>query len=240
LRWEALTLSGVSWQKMGSLFRTGLPIGCQYIAEAGAFNFGAIMMGWMGTIPLAAHQIVLTCAATTFMFPLGISIAAGVRLGHAVGSQSYSALRRIALGSIMISVMMAIGFAVIYLTLGRQTALLFTNEKEVVELAARLMIITGIFQLADGIQVTSAGCLRGLADIRLPMLIGIFCYWAVAIPTGYIFAFQVQIGPTGVWIGLAGGLFVAAILLTWRLNAMTAPGKKGQFVFASRESLEPS
>jgi MATE family multidrug resistance protein len=240
LRWQALTLAGLSWQKMGGLFRTGLPIGCQYIAEAGAFNFGAIMMGWIGTIPLAAHQIVLTCAATTFMFPLGISIAAGVRLGHAVGSQTYSALRRIALGAIMISVLMAIGFAAIYLTLGRQTALLFTNETEVVDLAARLMIIAGIFQLADGIQVTSAGCLRGLADIRLPMLIGIFCYWAVAIPCGYIFAFHVQMGPTGVWIGLAAGLFVAAILLTWRLSAMTAPGRKGRFVFAGAENLETS
>src|SRR5260221_592724 len=101
------------------------------------------------------------------MFPLGISIAAAVRLGHAVGSQTYSALRRIALGAIMISVLMSVGFAVIYLTLGRQTALLFTNETEVVDLAARLMIIAGIFQIADGIQATSAGCLRGLADIRL-------------------------------------------------------------------------
>jgi MATE family multidrug resistance protein len=140
----------------------------------------------------------------------------------------------------MISVLMSIGFAMIYLTLGRQTALLFTNETEVVDLAARLMIIAGIFQMADGIQVTSAGCLRGLADIRLPMLIGIFCYWAVAIPTGYIFAFHIQAGPTGVWIGLAAGLFVAAILLTWRLSAMTAPGRKGGFVFASTESLEAS
>jgi len=102
------------------------------------------------------------------------------------------------------------------------------------------MIIAGIFQIADGIQATSAGCLRGLADIRLPMLIGIFCYWAVAIPTGYIFAFHVQMGPTGVWIGLAAGLFVAAILLTWRLSAMTAPGRKGRFVFASTGGLEAS
>jgi multidrug resistance protein, MATE family len=240
LRWQALTLSGVSWQKMGSLFRTGLPIGLQYVAEAGAFNFGAIMMGWIGTVSLAAHQIVLTCAATTFMFPLGISIAAAVRLGHAVGSQTYSALRRIALGAIMISILISSGFAVIYLTLGRQTAFLFTNATEVADLAGRLMIIAGIFQIADGIQVTSAGCLRGLADIRLPMFIGVFCYWAVAIPTGYIFAFHVHTGPMGVWIGLAAGLFVAATLLTWRLNTLTGPGRKGRFVFAGAGNLETS
>jgi multidrug resistance protein, MATE family len=189
---------------------------------------------------LAAHQIVVTCAATTFMFPLGISIAAGVRLGHAVGSQAYSALRRIAVGAMMVSVLIAIGFATIYLTLGHQIALSFTNETEVVELAGRLMIIAGIFQMADGIQVTSAGCLRGLADIRLPTIIGIFCYWAVAIPTGFIFGFPLRTGPTGIWIGLAVGLFVVAILLTWRLQAMTGPGRQGRFVFGSTENLEVS
>jgi multidrug resistance protein, MATE family len=238
LKWQALSVSGVSWAKVASLFRVGLPIGCQYVAEAGAFYFSAIMMGWMGTISLAAHQIVVTCAATTFMFPLGISIAAGVRVGHAVGSQAYSTLRRIVLGALMVSVLIAFGFAAIYLALGHQVALLFTNQTEVVELASRLMIITGIFQLADGIQVTSAGCLRGLTDIRLPMLIGIFCYWAVAIPTGCIFAFHLRNGPTGIWIGLAAGLFVAALLLTWRLHAMTRPGRQGRFVFARSENLE--
>ena len=240
LQWQALSVSGVSWDKVASLFRIGLPIGCQYVAEAGAFNFSAIMMGWMGTIPLAAHQIVVTCAATTFMFPLGISIAAGVRVGHAVGSQAYSSLRRIVLGALMVSVLIAFGFAAIYLALGHQVALLFTNQKDVVDLAGRLMIIAGIFQLADGIQVTSAGCLRGLADIRLPMLIGIFCYWTVAIPTGFIFAFPMQTGPTGIWIGLAAGLFVAALLLTWRLQAMTGPGRQGRFVLGTTENLKAS
>jgi multidrug resistance protein, MATE family len=240
LPWRALSVSGVSWDKMAQLFRTGLPIGCQYVAEAGAFYFSAIMMGWMGTVPLAAHQIVVTCAATTFMFPLGISIAAGVRVGHAVGSQAYSALRRIVLGALMVSIMIQGGFAVIYLTLGHQVALLFTNQQEVVELASRLMIITGIFQLADGVQVTSAGCLRGLADIRLPMLIGIFCYWAIAIPTAIIFAFPAHTGPTGIWIGLAAGLFAAALFLTWRLQAMTGPGRQGRFVLGRGENVEVS
>ena len=140
----------------------------------------------------------------------------------------------------MVSVLIQLGFATIYLTLGHQVALLFTNQTEVVELAGRLMIITGIFQIADGIQVTSAGCLRGLADIRLPMLIGIFCYWAAAIPTGFIFAFNLHTGPTGIWVGLATGLFVAALLLTWRLQAMTSPGRQGTFVLGKTENLEAS
>ena len=190
------------------------------------------MMGWIGTVALASHQVVLTCAATTFMFPLGISIAAGVRIGHAVGSQAHGGLRRIAFGAIGVSTGVSACFAIIYLVAGREIAGLFTNETEVLDLAARLMIVAGIFQIADGIQVTAAGGLRGLADVRLPMLIGFFCYWAVAMPTAFATAFIVPLGAIGVWIGLAAGLFVAATLLTWRLLSMTHPGIRDRFVFS--------
>ncbi|HZC36857.1 MAG TPA: MATE family efflux transporter [Chthoniobacterales bacterium] len=237
LKWSELALSRVDWHRVGSLFRVGLPICCQYLAEVGAFSLGAVMMGWIGTVALASHQVVLTCAATTFMFPLGISIAAGVRIGHAVGSQAYAALRRIAFGAIAISATIAASFAVIYLAAGRQVAGLFTSDQVVLDLAARLMIVAGAFQIADGIQVTAAGCLRGLADVRLPMLIGLFCYWAVAMPTAFVTAFMVPVGAIGVWIGFAAGLFVAATLLTWRLHRMTGPGIQDRFVFSGSQSL---
>ena len=240
LQWSALAPSQVDWGRVRALFLVGLPIGCQYLAEVGAFSFGAVMMGWMGTVALASHQVVLTCAATTFMFPLGISIAAGVRIGHAVGSQAHGALRRIAFGAIAISTAVAAGFATLYLLAGHDVARLFTNEEAVLALAARLMIVAGIFQIADGIQVTAAGCLRGLADVRLPMLIGFFCYWAVAIPTAFITAFTVRVGAIGIWIGLAAGLFVAATLLTWRLVAITGPGIQDRFVFSGTETAESS
>src|SRR6202011_4537599 len=90
LKWSALAPSRVDWGRVRTLFRVGLPIGCQYLAEVGAFNFGAVMMGWMGTVALASHQVVITCAATSFMFPLGVSIAASVRVGHSVGSQAHT------------------------------------------------------------------------------------------------------------------------------------------------------
>jgi multidrug resistance protein, MATE family len=237
LKWSELALSRVDWHRVGALFRVGLPVCCQYLAEVGAFSFGAVMMGWIGTVALASHQVVLTCAATTFMFPLGISIAAAVRIGHAVGSQAYAALRRIAFGAITISAAIAAGFAVVYLAWGREVAGLFTSDQVVLDLAARLMIVAGIFQIADGIQVTAAGCLRGLADVRLPMLIGLFCYWAVAMPTAFVSAFALPLGTIGVWIGLAAGLFVAATLLTWRLRGMTRPGIQDRFVFSGSQSV---
>ena len=240
LKWSSLALSRVDWRKVRALFRVGLPVCCQYLAEVGAFSFGAVMMGWIGTVALASHQVVLTCAATTFMFPLGISIAAGVRIGHAVGSQAYSALRRIAFGAIGISAGVSACFAAIYFAAGRDIAGLFTTESAVLDLAARLMIVAGIFQIADGIQVTAAGCLRGLADVRLPMLIGFFCYWAVAMPTAFVTAFIVPLGATGIWIGLAAGLFLAATLLTWRLLGMTRPGIRDRFVFSGTGTAEPS
>jgi MATE family, multidrug efflux pump len=183
---------------------------------------------------------VLTCAATTFMFPLGISMAAAVRIGHAIGSQAYAALRRIAFGAVGISASVSACFAAIYFAGGREIAGLFTNESMVLDLAARLMVVAGIFQIADGIQVTAAGCLRGLADVRLPMVIGFFCYWAVAMPTAFVVAFLVPLGATGIWIGFAAGLFVAATLLTWRLLGMTRPGVRDRFVFSGTETAEAS
>jgi multidrug resistance protein, MATE family len=238
LQWSALALSRVHWRRVGALFRVGWPICCQYLAEVGAFSFGAVMMGWIGTVALASHQVVLTCAATTFMFPLGISMAAAVRIGHAVGSQAYAALRRIAFGAIGISASVSAGFAALYFAAGHDIAGLFTSESVVLDLAARLMIVAGIFQIADGIQVTAAGCLRGLADVRLPMVIGFFCYWVVAMPTAFVIGFIVSPSATGVWIGFAAGLFVAATLLTWRLLGMTRPGVGNRFVFSGTEPAE--
>src|SRR5258708_13435272 len=136
------------------------------------------MMGWIGTVALASHQVVLTCAATTFMFPLGISIAAGVRIGHAVGSQAYSALRRIAFGAVGISAAVSACFAAIYFAAGRAIAGLFTNESAVLELAALLMIVAGVFQIPDGIQVAPSRWLRCLTDFQLPLSLLFFVYWS--------------------------------------------------------------
>jgi MATE family multidrug resistance protein len=198
------------------------------------------MMGWIGTVALASHQVVLTCAATTFMFPLGISIAAGVRIGHAVGSQAHNSLRAIAFGAIGISAGISACFAAVYLGAGREIAGLFTDEGMVLDLATDLMVVVGMFQIIDGIQVTAAGCLRGLADVRLPMLIGFFCYWAVAMPTAFAVAFITRLGAIGIWIGLAAGLFVAATLLTWRVFAMIRPGVRDSFVFSGTKTAELS
>jgi MATE family multidrug resistance protein len=208
-----------------ALIRIGLPVGFQHLSEVAAFAFAAILMGLIGTPALAAHQIAIMCAATTFMFPLGISQAVTVRISQAVGAQSHSMVRIIAFSGLALSGLVMLFFAFLYLGLGPSIAEAFSGDREVVALASSLLIIAGIFQVADGVQVTAMGVLRGLADVRVPMLLAFMFYWLFAIPIGYLGAFIYRAGAVGIWSGLAIGLFIAAATLTTRMWCFTRPGK---------------
>ena len=216
----------VSLPTIHSLLRIGLPTGFQYLAEVGAFAFAAILMGWIGTAALAAHQIAITCAATTFMFPLGISQAVGVRIGQAMGAGAYELVRVIGFGGLCLSGLIMLFFAFVYAILRHSIANSFNSDSVVVGLTSNLLLIAGIFQIADGVQVTAMGGLRGLADVRAPMILAFAYYWLCAIPIGYIAAFVFRAGPVGIWAGLATGLFVAAVTLTTRFWLLTRPGKE--------------
>jgi MATE family multidrug resistance protein len=220
---DALLPWRLDFRNLGSLLVLGLPVGLQLLSEVGAFNFAALMMGWLGTTALAAHQIAITCAATTFMFPLGISQAGSIRIGHAIGEFRFQAIRTIGLGAIAASATVMAVFATVFITYAGSIARLFTNGNEVVALASLLLIVAGLFQVVDGIQVTAAGCLRGIADVRTPMMLAYFVYWIVAIPLGYSCAFLLGWGPIGVWFGLAFALALAALILTTRFYWLTRP-----------------
>jgi MATE family multidrug resistance protein len=196
--------------------RLGLPAGTQLVAEIGAFTGAALLIGHLGAIPLAAHQVALTCASTTFMFPLGVAMASTVRIAQAKGAGRTNLLRPIAAGSWAIGIAVMALFAVLFLFANRPIARAFIEEIEVVRLAASLLVIAGIFQLVDGVQVIGTGLLRGLRDTTGPMLITIAAYWVVALPLGSWLAFRLQLGAQGMWIGLALGLGVAAALLVGR------------------------
>lgn len=222
--WRALSPAGLDRGLLGRMLRLGIPVAFQYLGEVAAFNFGAVMMGWIGTAALAAHQIAISCAALTFMFPLGVSQAVTVRLGHAVGGRAFRRVRVISFAGIGFSAALMLVFAGV-LGFGRHAiALAFNADPEVVTLASRLLLIAALFQLADGVQVTAAGALRGLADVRVPMLLGYLFYWVVAIPLSSLMAFRFEQGASGIWIGLATGLLLAAITLTTRAFALTRPG----------------
>ena len=215
----------IDWNMLKSLLRLGTPVALQYLSEVAAFSFGAIMMGWIGAGALAAHQIAITCAATTFMFPLGVSQAVSVRIGHAVGCGAQSTIRRIGFAGLGMSAVVMAGFATLFALGGRSIAQLFSRDAEVTSISAALLLIAGIFQLADGIQVTAAGALRGLADVRVPMLLAYLFYWGVAIPAAYFISFVLKFGAIGIWIGFALGLFTAAVVLTLRFFLLTGTGR---------------
>jgi MATE family multidrug resistance protein len=224
-RFSVLWPGLISLPTISLLLRIGLPTGFQYLAEVGAFAFAAILMGWIGTTALAAHQIAITCAATTFMFPLGISQAVSVRIGQAVGARRPDLVRMIGFGGLSLSGLIMMFFALVYAILGHSIANSFNSDSAVVGLTANLLLIAGIFQIADGVQVTAMGGLRGLADVRAPMILAFTYYWLCAIPLGYVVAFVFQAGAVGIWVGLATGLFIAAITLTTRFWLLTRPRK---------------
>ncbi len=210
----------------GELFRIGWPIGVALGIESGLFTFTALLMGRIGSTALAAHQVALQCAAFTFMVPLGVGMAAAVRVGQAVGREDWRGVRRAG----VIGVVLAGGFMVLaalcFWIFPRSIIGLFVDVSEarndaLVSLAVTLLGIAAVFQVFDGIQVSAAGSLRGLKDTRRPMLIGFVSYWLVGLTTGYVLGFVLNFGAPGLWWGLVLGLATASVLLSWRFHRLT-------------------
>ena len=170
------------------LFRSSL-------CEVTGFSFGSLMMGWLGVNALAAHQIATTCAATTFMVPFGIGQAVSVRVGQARGAGRHDQIRAIVHGTLGMALGVGVLFAIVYLNLGPWIAGWFTDDPAVRILTAQLLVLAGVYQIFDGIQIASSGALRGFGDTKVPFLFGILSYWVVALPVSYLAAFRFdQIG----------------------------------------------
>ena len=204
-----------------ALLALGLPVAAQLLLEVSAFAFGALMMGWISAEAIAAHQIALTCAATSFMFALGLGMAISIRVGQAWGAAQYHRMRRIGFLGLILSVAIMGTFAILFLVWRFPIASAFVSSPEVVALTAQLFLIAALFQVVDGLQVTAISALRGLADVRVPAIIAVLAYWGIAIPFGYLVGFPGQLGAHGIWIGFALGLLVAALGLSWRFHRMS-------------------
>jgi len=201
----------------------GFPASIQMITEVSAFSVAGLMMGRYGATAMAAHQVALMCAATAFMIPLGLSMALSVRISTAVGAGERLRLRPIVVSGWWIGAAYSLVGALVFALFGEWMASFFTEEKPVIRLAASLLIVVGVFQLFDSIQVGSVAMLRGLHDARIPALIGFFSYWMVGLPIAVLLSMKFDLGAVGVWCGLAAGLFVACIMLSPRLWKMTVP-----------------
>lgn len=199
----------------------GIPMGAALFCEGGAFSGAAVLAGWLGTVPLAAHQIAISCAALAFMVPLGLSIALGMRTGEAVGSGRLDRVRPMALGAMFLTFATATCSTLAFVLAGETVAGGFSRDPAVVALAARVLAIAAVFQLFDGLQVVFAGSLRGLTDVKAPLAASFAAYWLLALPAGWWFGVRGGAGLEGIWGALAGGLAAAAALLGWRLRVLT-------------------
>jgi MATE family multidrug resistance protein len=205
-------------QPLLAMVRLGAPIGIQIQLELAAFGVIGLLMGGLGTIEIAAHQVAINLASLTFMVPLGVASASAVRVGHAVGRADDHGARRAAASAMVCGAGFMACTALLFLALPRALAGVYTSDVQVVALAAALIPIAGVFQIFDGVQVVSSGILRGLGDTRAPMVINVLGFWLVGMPVSLALAFPLELGPRGLWWGLVAGLAAVAALLLLRIS----------------------
>lgn len=207
--------------RVREMLALGIPMGAALFFEGAAFSGAAVLSGWLGTVPLAAHQIAISCAALTFMVPLGLSIALTMRTGEAVGAGRLDRVRPIAVGATVLTCATAAVSTTAFVLFGEAVAGAFSRDAAVVGLAARVLVIVAVFQLFDGLQVVFAGSLRGLTDVKAPLAAAFVAYWGIALPCGWWFGVRAGGGLEAIWTALAAGLAIAAVALGWRLRALT-------------------
>jgi len=200
-----------------SVVRLGMPIGFQVQLEIIAFAAIALLMGGFGTVQMAAHQVAINLASLTFMVPLGVGSAAAIRVGQAIGAGDSNGARRAAAASLLIGVGFMSLMAAAFIGAPRLLASAYTSVNEVVVLAALLIPIAGYFQIFDGLQVVSAGVLRGAGDTRAPLIVNILGFWFIGLPTSLFLAFRLGFGPQGLWWGFVAGLGTVAVFLLARI-----------------------
>jgi MATE family multidrug resistance protein len=200
------------------LFRLGVPIGLQWELELGAFGLAALLAGVFGTVQVAGHEIAINIASLTYMVPLGVSAAAAVRVGQAIGRSDMAGARRQALAAMLVGAAFMSVMAVLLLVAPAFFARLYTNDAAVIGVAAQLIPLAGVFQVFDGTQVTAIGALRGVGDTRTPFLVNLMGYWVIGIPVSLLLGFTAGMQTVGVWWGLVIGLAVVAVILVARLR----------------------
>ncbi len=209
------------WEMFMNVLRLGVPIGLTTLAEVSLFAISAVMMGWLGPVPLAAHGIALNLASATFMVHLGLSNVATIRAGNALGRRDRAHLEKGAITVTGMSLIMSVLTVILFLTCAEPLISLFMEANDpqrpqILMIGTGLLAMAALFQLVDGAQVIALGLLRGLQDAKMPMVMAALSYWVIGIPSSYFFGFVQGMEGIGVWLGLVLGLACAAVLLMAR------------------------
>ncbi len=212
----------LEWRPLARFVRLGAPIGLQHELEFLAFAVVGLLMGRIGVLEQSGHQLAITPAALTFMVPLGVGVAASVRVGHGVGMGDGPGVRRSAAVALLIGAAFMALSSFVLLIFALPIAGLFTNDADLALFAATLLPLAAAFQLFDGVQVVALGVLRGAGDTLVPMLINLLGYWLIGFPVGYYLAFGAGLGAHGLWWGLVAGLGAVAVLLFLRVRRRLA------------------
>ena len=210
------------WSAMHKVLQLGIPIGVTSLAEAGLFSASTIMMGWLGTVPLAAHGIALHITSLTFVIHVGLSEAATIQAGQAFGAANFHSLKKNALSAALASLIIVLLTVILFLSVPEVLVSLFIDPlspyfQDILRYGALLLLMAALFSTVDAAQVMTLGILRGMHDTSIPMAMAIFSYWCVGIPIAYWFCFVLQWEGVGLWAGLALGLACAAGGLIARL-----------------------
>lgn len=224
-----------SWKEIESsmikkIISLGAPSAMQMFFEVGLFTGAIWLSGVLGSNSQAANQIALSLASFTFMFAMGLSVAAMIRVGNQKGLMDFQKLRQVAISIFLLTTILELFFALMFVLFHKQLPELFMNMDqngeqlntvEVALIASKLLLVAALFQLVDGLQVVVLGALRGLQDVKIPMYITFISYWIIGFPISIYLGLYTSWGATGIWIGLLAGLTAAAIFLFWRFNKLT-------------------
>lgn len=214
-----------SLKTMKELLHIGIPSSLQLSMEAGAFAVSGILVGTIGAVEQAAHQIALSIASVTFMVSMGLSQAGSIRTSNAFGRKDWPTISLIGRSTIMMALSYGVTCALAFIIFRHQLPLIFNDNPEVLALSALLLLYAAIFQISDSTQVICAGLLRGIKDVKIPTLFIAIAYWVVGIPVGCLLAFYYEMGAAGIWTGFIIGLTLSALFLSFRFRKMAVARK---------------
>jgi len=218
---EKFKLSFFDKVRAFKITKIGAPVALQYSFEISAFSGAAILIGTIGAVEQAAHQVAINLAAVTYMMASGIASAATIKTGNNFGKRNFSDLRRSAIASYHVILVFMCTTALFFILANTILPYIYTKDTAVINIAAQLLIIAGFFQLFDGTQVVGLGVLRGIGDVNVPTVITFIAYWIVGIPLGYLLGITLGLGVNGIWYGLTFGLLTASVLLFFRFQNKT-------------------